>query len=546
MKRTRLIASLIPALVMLAACGVTAPSATPTSSQSSAPSPTAFQPETITPTPAPLTLWLSPGLPQAISDLLQGVTQAGGFPVQIVDQSDEALVRAEPGAEVQLSSWVFVAAGAFPMLDDEISVNDLQALWNGSGRQKLYASPTTAVALEALWGPPAAGSVTTSDEEGLLDQAWQDGNLLALIPFEALEPRWKALTVGGMSPVHIGFDMEAYPLVVPFGLSGDAQAIAALQEASPWPESNLDPDRMTVLVMTGVTALTRATAAKMDNRGMTYPAEAIGSWLQQADITHVSHEVSFTAGCPPPDPNDLSGRFCSSPRHMELLEYVGVDVVELTGDHLNDWGRAAMLESLGLYDEQGWPYFGGGANLEESYQPVFLEHNGNRFAFLGCNINRLRPPQAWATVDSPGATPCDMDMLLDQVTQLRQQGHLPIFTFQWTEEYQPNPSPAQQQDFREAVDAGAVIVSGSQAHQPQGFEFYEGSFIHYGLGNLFFDQMWSLQVRQEFIDRHVFYEGRHISTVLHTALLEDWSRPRPMTEAERQAFLETIFDASGW
>jgi poly-gamma-glutamate synthesis protein (capsule biosynthesis protein) len=139
-----------------------------------------------------------------------------------------------------------------------------------------------------------------------------------------------------------------------------------------------------------------------------------------------------------------------------------------------------------------------------------------------------------------------MDILLAQVTQLRQQGYLPIFTFQWTEEYQPNPSSAQQQDFREAVDAGAVIVNGSQAHQPQAFEFYRGSFIHYGLGNLFFDQMWSLQVRQEFIDRHVFYEGRHISTVLHTALLEDWSRPRPMTDSERQAFLETIFGASGW
>jgi poly-gamma-glutamate synthesis protein (capsule biosynthesis protein) len=139
-----------------------------------------------------------------------------------------------------------------------------------------------------------------------------------------------------------------------------------------------------------------------------------------------------------------------------------------------------------------------------------------------------------------------MDILLAEVTQLRQQGYLIIFTFQWTEDYALEPSPAQQQDFREAVDAGAVIVSGSHAHRPQTFEFYRGSFIHYGLGNLFFDQMWSLQIRQEFIDRHVFYQGRHISTVLHTALLEDWSRPRPMTDAERRKFLETIFDASGW
>ena len=61
------------------------------------------------------------------------------------------------------------------------------------------------------------------------------------------------------------------------------------------------------------------------------------------------------------------------------------------------------------------------------------------------------------------------------------------------------------------VDAGATIVSGSQAHHPMVMEFYGGSFIHYGLGNLFFDQMYNetypiLQgTRKEFIDRHVFY-----------------------------------------
>jgi poly-gamma-glutamate synthesis protein (capsule biosynthesis protein) len=58
--------------------------------------------------------------------------------------------------------------------------------------------------------------------------------------------------------------------------------------------------------------------------------------------------------------------------------------------------------------------------------------------------------------------------------------------------------------------------------------------------------MWSLQTRQEFIDRHIFYDGRHISTVLLTALLENWSKPRPMTAAERAAFLDVMFRASGW
>jgi poly-gamma-glutamate synthesis protein (capsule biosynthesis protein) len=132
------------------------------------------------------------------------------------------------------------------------------------------------------------------------------------------------------------------------------------------------------------------------------------------------------------------------------------------------------------------------------------------------------------------------------VSDLRADGILPIFTFQWSEYYQPKPSTKQRQDFRAAVDAGAVIVSGSQAHQPQAFEFYGGGLIHYGLGNLFFDQMWSTATRQEFIDRHVFYDGNYISTEVLTAFLEDFAQPRPMTDEERGFFLTDIFAASEW
>ena len=87
---------------------------------------------------------------------------------------------------------------------------------------------------------------------------------------------------------------------------------------------------------------------------------------------------------------------------------------------------------------------------------------------------------------------------------------------------------------RRLAQAGAVIVSGSQAHQPQAFEFEQGALIHYGLGNLFFDQYdVSPATRQAFIDRHIFYDGRYLGTELLTYELEDYSRPRPMTAGAR-------------
>jgi len=156
------------------------------------------------------------------------------------------------------------------------------------------------------------------------------------------------------------------------------------------------------------------------------------------------------------------------------------------------------------------------------------------------------PEFAWATEDSPGAAPCDFTYMHSEIERLSAEVDVPVATWQYWEFYQYEPTDQQRFDFRGMVDAGAVIVSGSQAHHPQAIEFYKDGFIHYGLGNLFFDQMWALGTRQEMIDRHIIYDGRHISTQLLTFMLEDYSQPRPMTAEEREQLLSAVFEASGW
>ena len=52
--------------------------------------------------------------------------------------------------------------------------------------------------------------------------------------------------------------------------------------------------------------------------------------------------------------------------------------------------------------------------------------------------------------------------------------------------------------------------------------------------------------RRVFLDRYVIYDGRLISVELIPAMMEDYSRPRPMTEAEKPGFLQEYFYYSGW
>jgi hypothetical protein len=570
-----LFASLGLLAALFAACSsATISDATPTPTRTPRPThPPATLTPSPTPTPAwPVTVFVPEGVPAPVAgaldaaladhpDLFAPVRDAEAADVQVVLDPPAAL-RAGPRLDATpLAEWTYAVVAPFPTLTDEVTWADVASTWSvtptGSfAGRPLLVTADTAATLAVIMGEPAPGAVEVVPAEEIVQRAWDTRPAWAIVPFDHLEARWKVLRVDGGSVLDKGLDVSAYPLVVRAGVSGLERGVAKLDEllaeqAPPSVEgsgthvlfTNRDPAKMSIVAMTGVTALARATAMRMDLHGVTYPAQDIRPWLIDADITHISNEVSFAENCPPPG-DYYTMVFCCSPSYIELLEDVDIDVVELTGNHLLDWGLEAMKLSLTIYDTRDIPYFGGGWNLAQAQTPLTLTHGVHTFGFVGCNP--AGPRSDWATEDLPGAAPCDYDLIFAQVRQMREQSIIPIVTLQYWEFYQYEPTPQQQAEFRALAEAGAVIVSGSQAHQPQGFDFHAGAFIHYGLGNLFFDQMWSLETRQEFLDWHVFYDGRHISTEVLTAILEDYARPRPMTPEEREELLAAAFAASGW
>jgi poly-gamma-glutamate synthesis protein (capsule biosynthesis protein) len=336
----------------------------------------------------------------------------------------------------------------------------------------------------------------------------------------------------------------SYPLTVHLDLSSPTRPeVLGLLPHTLDTYINRVEHQMTLVVMTGVTALTRATAQLMDAKGVTYPAQDIKPWFANADFVHISNEVSFKPDCVAEGSGTMS--FCSHDSYIQLLEAINTNIIELTGNHLEDKGNQWVDYSLDMYRERGWQWFGGGANQAEAVKPLTVTHDINRIAFIGCNT--VGP---FAGEESGGAARCDFEQMKADIRQLRDSGYLPIVTLQYLEDYDYSPTAPQKRDFRSLAAAGAVMVQGSQAHQAQTLEFYGDTFIHYGLGNFFFDQMWSDGTRQEFVDRLTFYQGRLLSIDLRTAILEEYGRPRPMTvgdsdpAADRQAFLQMIFDLS--
>jgi poly-gamma-glutamate synthesis protein (capsule biosynthesis protein) len=509
------------------------------------------------PTPEPLSppfdTWLDPALPASLQKLI------GDQPdLRVISSREQALISFSSSGSTLSGTWTYLLVGPFYTMLDDIPFTELQEFWKtGSSISDLFdtiiLSENTKNHLAQFWGEPTGEGVAITLPEEILPSIWNNPRNLALIPFEDLNPSYTVISVDNQNPLTFvdGTELENYPLA--FSIYSSLMRSELLPVIELKYLSNYDRAKLTSVALTGVTAMVRNTAAIMEEQGVLYPGIDIQDILLSADITHINNEVPFAADCPPPDPDQDSLAFCSSDKYLELLDSLGTDIVELSGDHFGDHGPEAMLHSLDLYQQNGYILYGGGKTLQDGLEPVFLEHNGNRIAFIGCN-GKLDERYATASLTRPGASRCDFEWMIPEIRRLSDSGYLVIATMQHEEIDSFFPVALQLYDFRRLSEAGAVIVSGSQAHHPQGLEISETNFIHYGLGNLFFDQ-WYLATHfpkvhinkdKALIDFHYFYDGKYINTRLIPLQFIDNARPRPMTNDEKKPFLEEIYNASKW
>jgi len=479
-------------------------------------------------------------------------TDNGVQPLRVLDQpaAAQVLIDVRPlaVANTPLAERVFAVAMPFATIRDDINLEDVRAAWQGvEGAATLYASVESVALLRPVLGAFAGILTPQSDLRAAIEN---DPGALAILPFDQLDPRFKALTVDGVNVLSNQLDLRSYPLAVALNIEGaGAGAVKALLHDTVLPTTNRNSDRLTQLIMTGVTAMSRVTALRMDQKGYDYPSRVISDVFAAADITHISNEVPFLDDCIA-DPTENNLILCSHPNYWAALEALGTDIVGLSGNHVNDFGREGARRSLRWYRENGIPIYGGGFDVNEACAPLLWEDHGNTFAFIAALA--FWPQGAWATTDQPGA--CyyydNEEIILAMVRQLSHVVDIVAVELQYEESYQATPLAGQIVEFRKLREAGADIVTGVQSHVPQAQEPYGvgdpggAGIISYGLGNFFFDQMWSWETRTELAARHTIYNGRLINSELLTMVLEDFAQPRWATPEERADILNRVFNAA--
>src|SRR4030042_2350299 len=167
---------------------------------------------------------------------------------------------------------------------------------------------------------------------------------------------------------------------------------------------------------------------------------------------------------------------------LPSLEKLRINLVTLANNHIMDYGRPGLLDTLTSLKGAEIATVGAGLNLRDAARPFILEKERLRIGILNFAENEW----ASATTRKPGANPLDLIENHKQIHEAKKMSEFVIVIIHGGHEYCHFPSPKMTKLYRFYADSGASVIVGHHPHCISGYEVYKGVPIFYSLGNFIF------------------------------------------------------------
>jgi poly-gamma-glutamate capsule biosynthesis protein CapA/YwtB (metallophosphatase superfamily) len=184
-----------------------------------------------------------------------------------------------------------------------------------------------------------------------------------------------------------------------------------------------------------------------------------------------------------------------SPENAECLATAKIDCCALANNHVLDWGRAGLKETLTTLQKLNVKATGAGRTDLEARAPAVLNLAKARLLIFSFGSTSSGIPFEWAaTPDAPGINLlpdlCEVSalQLANQVMAIRRPGDLIVVSIHWGSNWGYH-IPDEQKVFARALidEAGVSIVHGHSSHHPRAIEIYRDRLILYGCGDFLND-----------------------------------------------------------
>jgi len=173
----------------------------------------------------------------------------------------------------------------------------------------------------------------------------------------------------------------------------------------------------------------------------------------------------------------------ADPCGIKVINDCGIDIVNLANNHIMDYGKTGLIDSINLLNNNNISHHGAGDTINKASAPLRVKENGIRISFFAFCEDSFNI----ATVDQPGCAPINEKEIIRLLQSEKSHADLTIVSLHAGSEYYPLPSPRLKELCKNLIHYGASAIICHHTHIVSSYEIYNTVPIFYGLGNFLFD-----------------------------------------------------------
>jgi hypothetical protein len=168
--------------------------------------------------------------------------------------------------------------------------------------------------------------------------------------------------------------------------------------------------------------------------------------------------------------------------NIALLKYLGVGIVNLSNNHIFDFGTSAFKDTLKILEENEVQYFG-----VHNKPDLILEKEGNKLYLNGYCCYSTNP----IGIQKNGINCFNFLEVKSQLEKNKKQALNSIISVHAGQEHVNYPNYDHLSLARELAKTAPYVYYGHHPHVLQGIESVDGSVIAHSLGNFCFDDVYT-------------------------------------------------------
>jgi hypothetical protein len=219
----------------------------------------------------------------------------------------------------------------------------------------------------------------------------------------------------------------------------------------------------------------------------------------------------------------------ASPDTIGVLELLKINLVTLANNHIYDFGKNGLSDTLDLCERSEISSVGAGLTLNSASLVYLKEINGLTIGF----VNIAENEESSANETHGGANPMNIIANTRTLHEIRKTADIVILIIHGGHELYYFPSPRMVDQYRYYAEEGASIIVSHHTHCISGFEIHKNVPIFYGLGNFLFEND---------TDFKGWYEGVLLKLTINQEKKIDW-RLIPYKQCKHKLLVELMEDS---